>query len=141
MVSPHDQAQWDRFVEDVPAGHPPVLAPRHFESWADDWLATDPSAATRVPPSVSTRSGPRADIIDAWSGRLAYDPQLVTAPTCIVRGEWDSLCTDADAQGLFDALINAPLRRDIKISTGTPHASRVEPLRALSGGNHIPPRR
>lgn len=122
------QEQYDRFVEDVPAEHPPVLSREHFEAWAEDWLATDPTSGTRTPPSVRTPSGPRADIIAAWSGGLAYDPQLIQAPTCIVRGEWDSLCTDEDAGGLFDALTAAPLRRDVKISQGT-HLMHLESSR------------
>jgi pimeloyl-ACP methyl ester carboxylesterase len=121
------QEQHDRFVEDVPAGHRPVLTGQ-FDRWAQDWLATDPTSGTRTPASVRTPSGPRADILAAWSGDLAYDPQLIEAPTCIVRGEWDSLCTDDDARGLFDALSGAPLRRDIKISHGT-HLMHLESSR------------
>ncbi len=66
------QAQYDRFLEDVPAGHPPVLSHEHFEHWGQDWLATDPTSATRTPPTVRTPSGPPADILTAWSGDLAY---------------------------------------------------------------------
>ena len=60
--------------------------------------------------------GPLQDIQDAWAGRLAYDPGLIQAPVAIVRGNWDSLCTDADAAWLFDALSAAPIRRDVKIA-------------------------
>ncbi len=121
------QAQHERFVEDVPSGHPPVLT-RQFDQWAQDWLDTDPTSRTRDPASVRTPSGPRADIIAAWSGDLAYDPYLIQAPTCIVRGEWDSLCTDGDANGLLDALTGAPLHRDIQIAGGT-HLMHLESSR------------
>jgi pimeloyl-ACP methyl ester carboxylesterase len=121
------QEQHDRFVEDVPAGHRPVLT-RQFDQWAQDWLATDPTSRTRTPASVRIPSGPRADILAAWSGDLAYHPELIQAPACIVRGEWDSLCTDDDAQGLFAALSSASLRRDIKISQGT-HLMHLESSR------------
>jgi hypothetical protein len=40
--------------------------------------------------------------------RLAYDPGLIRAPVAIIRGEWDSLATDADARWLFDALKASP---------------------------------
>lgn len=113
-----EQEQYERFVEDVPAGHRPVLT-EQFTSWARHWLATGPTSGDRTPPSVRAPSGPRADIMAAWSGDLAYDPAQVLAPTLIVRGEWDSLSTDTDARGLFDALTGAPLRRDVKISGGT----------------------
>jgi len=136
-------AQHDRFVADVPAGHPPVLT-EQFPCWARHWLATDPTSTQRTPPSVRTPSGPRADIFSARSGQLAYDPARVQAPTLIVRGEWDSLCTDADAdaRALFDALSGAPLRRDVKISGGT-HLMhlRIQPLRALPRDGDVPARR
>jgi pimeloyl-ACP methyl ester carboxylesterase len=119
------QEQYDRFVEDVPAGHPPVLSDAHFAEWAPDWLATDTTSGERTPPSVRVPSGPRADIFAAWSGERAYDPRLIQAPTCILRGEWDSLCTDADARRLLDELTSAPLRRDIKIDAGT-HLMHLE---------------
>src|SRR5438876_3219497 len=49
-------------------------------------------------------------------GKLAYDPVYVRAPLAIVRGEWDSMCTDADARWLFDALSGSPTKRDVKIN-------------------------
>lgn len=122
------QAQYERFVEDVPAGHPPVLAPAHFQDWARGWLASDPASSDWIPPVVRTPSGPTADILAAWSGQLPYDPAQVRAPTCIIRGEWDSLCTDKDARGLWDSLSAAPLRRDVKISGGT-HLMHLESSR------------
>lgn len=121
------QQQYDRFVDDVPAGHPRVLT-EEFPRWAQDWLATDPTAHDRTPPSVRTPSGPRADIFAAWSGELAYQPMQVRAPTLVVRGEWDSLCTDSDAQSLLDAMTAAPLTRDVKISSGT-HLMHLESSR------------
>ena len=65
------------------------------------------------------------DIYDAWAGELAYDPALVHAPVAIVRGEWDSLCNDADARWLFDALNASRNRRDIKIARAT-HLMHLE---------------
>jgi len=37
----------------------------------------------------------------------------------LVRGEWDSYSTDADAKWLFDSLKHAPVKRDVKIARGT----------------------
>ena len=120
--------QWNRFVEDVPAGKPPVLSKRHFDEWGKIFLATDPESGTRSPASVRTPSGPIADIFAAWHGHLAYDPAEIKAPTAIVRGEWDSLVTDADARWLFDALSATPIKRDVKISCGT-HLMHLEESR------------
>ena len=70
-------------------------------------------------------SGPFQDIYDAWAGELAYDPALVRAPVAVIRGEWDSLCTDADARWLFDGLSASPNRRDVKIARAT-HLMHLE---------------
>ena len=117
--------QWKRFTEDVPAGEVPVLSPRHFDEWGALYLDTDPESRTRSPASVKTPSGPWQDIAYAWSGKLAYDPGLIRAPVAIVRGEWDSLATDADARWLFDALRGSPWRRDVKIARAT-HLMHLE---------------
>jgi pimeloyl-ACP methyl ester carboxylesterase len=74
---------------------------------------------------VKVPNGPAQDIADALSGQLAYDPGLIRCPVAIIRGEWDSLCTDDDARWLFAALRGAALRRDVKISRGT-HLMHLE---------------
>lgn len=127
-VSVTVEAQWKRFVADVPAGEPPVLLRRHFEEWALRYLATDPRSGTRAPPAVATPAGPGADIHASWHGDLPYDPAAVKAPVTIIRGQWDSLVTDEDARWLFDALSASPLRRDVKISRAT-HLMHLEQAR------------
>lgn len=117
--------QHDRFAGEVPDGYSPVLAKRHFDLWAEAYLASDPESARRNPPAVSVPSGPVADIRDAWSGELPYDPTRIQAPTLIVRGEWDSLCSDSDAHWLFNALTNASRKHDIKIA-GATHLMHLE---------------
>jgi len=119
------QDQWDRFTADVPPGEPPVLLQRRFEEWGEAYLDVDPESRNRSPASVKTPSGAFQDIFDAWDGELAYDPTLVRAPVAIIRGEWDSMCTDEDARWLFDSLTASPLRRDIKISRAT-HLMHLE---------------
>lgn len=117
--------QWDRFVEGVPAGEPPVLLKRHFEEWGERYLDVDPDSRTRSPAAVKTPSGAFQDIFDGWAGQLAYDPSRVSAPVAIIRGEWDSYCTDDDARWLFGALQASPIRRDVKISRAT-HLMHLE---------------
>lgn len=118
-------AQWRRFIEDVPAGAEPVLSRRHFDEWAALYMATDPRSGTRTPAAVAVPAGPAADIAAAWHGDLGYDPALVQAPVAIIRGEWDSLVTDADARWLFDSLAASPIRRDVKIGRAT-HLMHLE---------------
>ncbi len=121
--------QHKRFVEDVPAGHPAVLAEANFPAWAVACLNADPTHSSRTPPSVKTPNGPIADIMAAWSGSLAYDPAKIKSPVAIVRGEWDSLCTDADVAWLLASLSSAPEKTDIKIPMAT-HLTHLEIGRA-----------
>lgn len=122
------QDQWDRFVADVPAGEAPVLSRRHFDEWGERYLDSDPDSRTRSPAAVKIPNGPSQDIAAALNGAFGYDPSLVRCPVAIIRGEWDSLCTDDDARWLFGALRNAPVRRDVKISRGT-HLMHLEASR------------
>lgn len=110
--------QLARFVEDVPAGHPPVLFEPDLERWGSAFLASDRDAASRIPPSVKVPNGPVADINAAWSGNLAYRPEQLTAPLLIVRGEWDRMSNDADADWLLSQAAS-PVRNDVKIPKGT----------------------
>jgi pimeloyl-ACP methyl ester carboxylesterase len=119
------QDQWERFTADVPPGEPPVLLRRHFEGWGEAYLDVDPESRSRSPESVKTPSGAFQDIFDAWGDELAYDPALIRVPVAIIRGEWDSMCTDEDAKWLFDSLTASPLRQDIKISRAT-HLMHLE---------------
>jgi pimeloyl-ACP methyl ester carboxylesterase len=118
-----NEAQHARFVEDVPKDHPPVLVA--FDRWAPAYLASDPDAAARTPPAVRIPSGPRADIADAWAGSLAWNPAKLRRPIAIVRGAWDSLCTDADVEMLLGAATSAPEHRDASLPKGT-HLMHLE---------------
>ena len=114
--------QWERFTADVPVDAVPVLSRRHFDEWGECYLDTDPASRTRTPAAVKTPSGAFQDIFDAWAGRFPYDPGLIQAPTAIIRGTWDSMCTDADATFLLNTLSNS---RDVKIPRAT-HLMHLE---------------
>ena len=122
------QDQWDRFTAEVPHGAAPVLSRRHFDIWGQAYLDSDASSRARSPASVKTPSGPWHDIAQAWIGDLAYDPAQIQAPVALIRGEWDSMCTDADAAWLFNAFTASPIRRDVKISHAT-HLMHLEASR------------
>jgi len=125
-VTVHEQ--WQRFTAEVPADAEPVLSRRHFADWAEHYLASDPQNRCTEPAGVRTPGGPWHDIGRALLGVLAYDPGDVQAPVAIIRGEWDSLCTDADAAWLMQSLRSSPLRRDVKIGRGT-HLMHLESSR------------
>jgi len=120
-------AQYRRFIEDVPRGHPQVLSEAHMQRWSELFLVSDPTSATRSPPSVMTPCGPLADIAALWSGDAWYDPARIVAPTLLVRGEWDSVCNDDDAARLMSQL-GAAQRRDVKIARAT-HLMHLEQQR------------
>lgn len=119
--------QLARFRNDVPGGYSPVLIEPHLSQWGPTYLATDPDAQSRTPPAVKIPAGPAADIDAAWSGQLRYRPQNIRAPTLVVRGEWDSVCNDADAAWLLSRLSH-PSCRDVKIKSGT-HLMHLERCR------------
>lgn len=119
------EEQRNRFAEDVPKGHAAVLMERHFERWAPAYLATDPESATRTPPSVITPAGPQADVLASWSGTLPYEPCALRAATLVVRGAWDSLCTDTDVRWLRSAFHRGVPLRDVKIPKAT-HLMHLE---------------
>ena len=114
IVTP--QEQWQRFVADTPAEAAPVLHERHFRPWAERYLDGDPESRARLPAGVKTPLGPLQDILDAWSGLLAYNPALIEAPVGIIRGEWDSTSSEADAAWLFGALSASRMRRLVTIA-------------------------
>ena len=114
-------------MEDVPRGQPQVLSEAHFHAWGQAYLASDPCADTRWPPSVWTPAGPMADVRAWWSGQWLFEPADVKASTLLIRGEWDSLCTDADAATLLNALGGAH-RSDCRIARAT-HLMHLETQR------------
>lgn len=118
-----NEAQYARFVEDVPKDHAPVL--EGFHRWAPAYLASDPGAAARVPPAVRVPYGPLTDNVETRAGRLAWDPARLTRPLSIVRGAWDSVCADRDAAVILDAATAAPSRHDCKLDAGT-HLMHLE---------------
>jgi pimeloyl-ACP methyl ester carboxylesterase len=119
--------QYRRFIQDVPSGHAPVLLDRHIEAWARAYLASDPSSDTRMPRSVMTPTGPIADIGALWEGQALYEPTRLRQALLFVRGEWDSVCDDADAQRFMQQL-RMPTKHDVKIPKGT-HLMHLEESR------------
>lgn len=111
--------QHRRFIKDVPAGHAPVLEEVDFPAWAAAYLASDPEAAGRSPPAIKVPSGPSADALAAWSGKLPYAPSRLRVPVMVVRGAWDNSSTAADAERFFAELPKETERRFVEIPEGT----------------------
>lgn len=118
VITPEDQ--WARFVEDVPAGEPPVLA-RAFRGLG----GTLPGQRSREPqPRSGGREGPLRPVRRDHAG-LARRARLRPWPD---PGAWDGLMTDADARWLFDALTHSAVKRDVKIGRGA-HLLHLEAMR------------
>ena len=117
--------QHARFVGGVPAGHAPVLEEADFPRWARVYLASDPHANERTPASVKIPSGPAADLLAAWSGRLGYDPGNFTRPVMLVRGEWDAPSSAADAAWFESRLASGLEHRIVTVPDAT-HLMHLE---------------
>jgi pimeloyl-ACP methyl ester carboxylesterase len=121
--------QLARFVNDTPKGHANVLAEPTLDRWGPAWLATDANAMKQTPPAVQVPTGPQADIVALWTGNDLYDPAAITAPTLIVRGEWDSVCSAADVERLQSRMTAKAVVSKVIPTSG--HLAHLETNRAL----------
>lgn len=99
-----------------------------FERWSAVTSATDPALPEGT---IRAPGGAVADVRHHWTaGHPLYDPTAITAPTLIVRGEWDVDVRRDMAADLFDRLTGTPRRASIEIGGGT-HMILMEPSRDL----------
>ena len=116
--------QYRRFIEDVPKGQPQVLSDQNMQEWVTAHLQTPRGAAPGVVPSVVTPNGPLIDIMETWSDKPVYDLAQVQSPTLLVRGEWDSVSSEADTAVLMQAL-GSTKKRNLTIPKAT-HLMHLE---------------
>lgn len=118
--------QWKSFQSGVPAGEGSPIDAGEFRIWIRAYFESDSTSRQRTPPSVEVPAGPDADFADAWGGHFPYDPSRIRAPTMIVRGEWDAIARDADAEWLKKAMTNVPGgAHDVKLPHGA-HRMHLE---------------
>lgn len=117
--------QWRSFQSGVPAGEQLPFDRGMFETWAAAYLHSDPASAQRTPRSVKVPNGPNADLADADSGNLAYDPASIRVPVLIARGEWDAVTSAADLEWLYASMTAAPVKRMVWIN-GATHRMHLE---------------
>jgi pimeloyl-ACP methyl ester carboxylesterase len=111
---------WGQFADWAQTvGKPDVFDQNAYKAWAETYLRSDPTSATRTPPTVKIPNGRAADTADIERGRFTYDPALIRAPTLIVMGEFDAIATFPGAQWLLKALTHAPERRLVVIGHGS----------------------
>jgi pimeloyl-ACP methyl ester carboxylesterase len=111
---------WGQFADwSQAAGKPDVLDENAYKPWAEAYLRSDPTGATRRPPTVKVPNGRQADTADIERGRFTYDPGAIRAPTLIVMGEFDAIATLPGAEWLLKSLRQAPQRRLVVIGHGS----------------------
>jgi len=111
---------WGQFADwSQAAGKPDVLDANAYKPWAEAYLRSDPTSATRRPPTVKVPNGRQADTADIERGRFTYDPAAIRAPTLIVMGEFDAIATLPGAEWLLKSLRRAPQRRLVVIGHGS----------------------
>jgi pimeloyl-ACP methyl ester carboxylesterase len=118
--------QWQSFQSGVPDGEGSPIDANEFRTWIEAYFESDSTSRKRTPPSVEVPAGPVADFSEAWDGYFPYDPSSIRVPTLIVRGEWDAITRDADAEWLKKAMANVPGgARDVKLPRGA-HRMHLE---------------
>ena len=95
---------------------PRCCSRRHFDEWGERYLDSDPGSRTRSPACGEGAERRVPGHLRRLGRRASHTiPRCVRAPVAIIRGEWDSMCTDADARWLFDAsrgIAAAPRHQD-----------------------------
>jgi pimeloyl-ACP methyl ester carboxylesterase len=121
----------DSSLKRLQAGVPDGQAEKIFPAaWRKRWeaalLASQPAAKTYNPPKFRSPTGVVADGVQFWGANKAfYDPGKISAPTLLIRGEWDELTPLNETQALFALLRNAQVRELIEIPRAT-HFIEVE---------------
>lgn len=117
-------------ADDRPKNTALQLEPYFVAHWPSDFSkeSLSESKESNAAASVRVPGGFAVDIYDAWHGKY-WNPEKVTVPVLIVRGDYDRVLTPAsDAQWLYDKLIAAPSKRYVLIDKGT-HAMLFEKKR------------
>lgn len=136
VASKAPAAAWQEWTTDdslkrlqtgVPDGRAEEIFPPSWKKvWEQAVLASQPEAKAHNPPRFRSPTGVLADGAEYWSvNKAIYDPGKISAPTLIIRGEWDQLTPLSQTQALFALLRNAPVRHLIEIPRAT-HFVEVE---------------
>lgn len=111
-------------VEDKVAWHDPKVA----EAYQAAAVASDPTSASRNPPSFRAPSGAMADSFELASGRKLWDAGPITAHVLVIRSGNDFWSRPEDVTTLAQGLWQAASVRTITIPEATQyvHLDRQE---------------
>ncbi|MGN9912763.1 alpha/beta hydrolase [Phytohabitans sp. LJ34] len=88
-------------------------------------LASDPTSASRTPPSFRAPTGALEDSFLLATGRQLWDASLITAPTLILRSEYDFWSRPEDPRAMRDHLVHAAEVRSVEL-TGATHYAHLD---------------
>jgi pimeloyl-ACP methyl ester carboxylesterase len=109
---------WDRSIpsEDKTTWRDPRVA----EAYVREALASDPTSATRTPPSMRTPAGFQREAYAMSLGEKLWDAREIRVPTLILRGARDFWSHPEDLTTFEHDLANAPRVTAVTIPDG-PH--------------------
>lgn len=122
------QKRVSQFYAQVPPGQDTVLENDVIDFWEKRWLESDLEAEINQREFVRYPSGWKYDLYNCWSGDCFFDPQKLTVPTLLVRGEWDTSFNEEDASALFKELANVSTKRSVLLEKST-HVAHLEKSR------------
>lgn len=88
------------------------------EFWKE-CMATDPTSATRNPPSLRAPNGVLEDSFYQATGRSLWHAANIYAPTLVIAGAYDTWSFPDDREGLMRDLVHAPIKRSVLIPDAT----------------------
>ena len=88
------------------------------ELWKE-CMATDPTSATRNPPSLRAPNGVLEDSFYQATGRPLWNAANIYVPTLVIAGAYDTWSYPDDREGLMRDLVHAPVKRSVLIPDAT----------------------
>ncbi len=88
------------------------------EFWKE-CMATDPTSATRTPPSLRAPNGVLEDSFYQATGRALWNAANIYVPTLVIAGAFDTWSFPEDREGLMRDLVHAPAKKSVLIPNAT----------------------
>jgi pimeloyl-ACP methyl ester carboxylesterase len=103
--------------------------PQVAAAFVKEALASDPTSASRTPPTFRSPSGAMADTFELAMGRQLWDAGLIQCRTLVIAGERDFWSRAEDRDRLKAHLVNAPEVQMLAIPNATHHVHLDRPER------------
>ncbi len=117
------------FTNQIPKGEQMTLEQEIFTTWKIAWQKSDTTAAKRNPTSVRYPSAWQKDLYDCWNGKCFFDPSKLKNSTLLIRGEWDTVLNEEEANKAFEKIKNVPFKKYVVIKKST-HVLHLEKSRS-----------